>query len=140
MLIERDSWTGKFALLIFVQTNKGWLVGLRQDGLGLELPYELSWFFDIIFLFHIPFLTVYFLSFSTFVFSCKRRWQLIFLKWPGSLTRCRLLPYLAFSRATSGGIGGIGLSYLLVNIRKVPNFMEKGLIVPIYGSHLSSEM
>ena len=33
-MIESDSWTGKFALLIFVQTKKGWLVGLGQEELA----------------------------------------------------------------------------------------------------------
>ena len=33
-MIESDSWTGKFTLLIFVQTKKGWLVGLVQEGIA----------------------------------------------------------------------------------------------------------
>ena len=32
--MESDSWTGKIALLIFVWTKKGWLVGLGQLGVA----------------------------------------------------------------------------------------------------------
>ena len=31
-MIESDSWTGKFAVLIIAETKKGWLVGLGQGG------------------------------------------------------------------------------------------------------------
>ena len=47
-MIENDSWTGKFALLIVVSIKKGWLVRIGQEGFGWgwgelsKIPYTLD--------------------------------------------------------------------------------------------------